>query len=193
MPTTKKPLPTTTFRSQKHWAEWLEKHHADSPGVWIKIAKKASGIASVTHAEALEVALRYGWIDGQRKANDEATFLQKFTPRGPRSIWSKINKATAEAMIASGQMTPAGLEAVNRAKANGRWDDAYDSVSQSTVPADLQAALDNNPAAKAFFASLSSQNRYAILFRLQTAKKPETRARRLEQFVGMLERGERLY
>ncbi len=185
-------LPIKAFKKPADWAKWLAANHAKSPGVWVRIAKKGSGIASVTHPEALDVALCYGWIDGQRNANDEQTFLQKFTPRGPRSIWSQINREKVAALIASGQMQPAGLAAIERAKQNGQWEAAYASQKNITVPADLQAELDARPAAKAFFATLSGTNRYAILFRLATAKKPETRARRLEKFVGMLERGEKL-
>ncbi len=186
-------LPIKAFKKPADWAKWLEANHAKSPGVWLRIAKKDSGLASVTHLEALDVALCYGWIDGQRNANDAQTFLQKFTPRGPRSIWSQINREKVAALIASGQMQPAGLAAIERAKQNGQWDAAYASQKNITVPADLQAELDARPAAKAFFAALNGTNRYAILFRLATAKKPETRARRLEKFVGMLERGEKIY
>jgi uncharacterized protein YdeI (YjbR/CyaY-like superfamily) len=159
----------------------------------LQIAKKTGKLKTVTYAEAVEVALCYGWIDGQGKGLDESAYLQKFTPRGPRSIWSKINRTKAEALIKSGRMQPAGRAAIDRAKKNGQWDAAYDSHRTAAVPADLQAVLDQNSKAKAFFATLDSANRYAILFRLQTAKKPETRARRLEQFVRMLENHEKLY
>ena len=147
----------------------------------------------MSYAEALEVALCYGWIDGQKKSYDEATWLQKFTPRGHRSIWSKINREKAEELIRNGQMKPAGLQAIKRAKQNGRWEAAYDSPSQASVPDDFQAALDKNSTAKAFFAALNRQNRYAILFRLQTAKKAETRTKRIEQFIRMLAKHEKLY
>ncbi len=186
-------LPIKAFKKPADWAKWLEANHAKSPGVWLRIAKKDSGLASVTHLEALDVALCYGWIDGQRNANDAQTFLQKFTPRGPRSIWSQINREKVAALIASGQMQPAGLAAIERAKQNGQWEAAYASQKNITVPDDLQAELDARPQAKAFFAALNGTNRYAILFRLATAKKPETRARRLEKFLGMLERGEKIY
>ena len=186
-------LPTMPFRDQQDWTTWLAAHHASSPGVWLQIAKKNSGVPSVTYAEALEVALCYGWIDGQKKGRDDLSWLQKFTPRGPRSIWSKINRAKAEELIASGAMQPAGLVAVEQAKANGQWDAAYDAQSSASVPDDLQAALDESPDAQAFFATLNSRNRYAILHRIQTAKKPETRARRIAQYVEMLEKGEKLY
>ena len=186
-------LPTMPFTDQQDWTTWLAANHASSPGVWLQIAKKNSGVPSVTYAEALEVALCYGWIDGQKKGRDELSWLQKFTPRGPRSIWSKINRAKAEELIASGAMQPAGLAAVEQAKANGQWDAAYDGQSNASVPEDLQAALDDSPDAQAFFATLNSRNRYAILHRIQTAKKPETRAKRITQYVEMLENGEKLY
>jgi len=157
------------------------------------MAKKDSGIASVTHAEALEVALCYGWIDGQRKSEDERHFLQRFTPRTARSTWSKINRDKALKLIEEGRMQPAGLAEVERARADGRWEAAYDAQSVATVPPDLQAALDANPKAAAFFAKLDSRNRYAVLFRTQGAKKPETRARRIGQFVEMLAKGEKIY
>jgi len=186
-------LPMLSFGRQKDWAVWLDKNHATSSGVWLKLAKKASGIKSVTYDEALEVALCYGWIDGQRKSHDETSWLQKFTPRGPRSIWSKINTEKAQRLIESGKMKPAGLKAVESARRDGRWDAAYASQSKAEAPGDLQAELDRNAEAKAFFATLDSRNRYAILHRIQTAKKAETRARRIEQFVRMLEKKEKIY
>jgi uncharacterized protein YdeI (YjbR/CyaY-like superfamily) len=186
-------IPTLLFPKQKDWADWLRKNHAKSPGVWLKLAKKTSGSQSVSYAEALEIALCYGWIDGQKKSYDESLWLQKFTPRGAKSIWSKINKAKAGELIKSGRMKPAGLNAVERAKQDGRWDAAYDSPSVSTVPADFQARLNKSAKAKAFFATLNSANRYAILFRIQTAKKAETRARKIEQFIEMLKRKEQLH
>jgi uncharacterized protein YdeI (YjbR/CyaY-like superfamily) len=186
-------LPILQFEEPAAWARWLDEHHAASPGVWLRLAKKASGSASVTYHQALEVALCYGWIDGQKQSDDEAWWLQKFTPRGPKSIWSKINREKAETLIAHGAMRPAGLAAVEQAKRDGRWDAAYDSQRDASVSGDLQAALDQNEAAKAFFATLNSRNRYAILFRIQTAKKPETRAKRIEQFVRMLANHETLY
>ena len=201
MPTAKKAdakktaaeLPMKLFKSPADWEKWLANHHAKSPGLWLQLAKKDSGLRSVTYAEAVSVALCYGWIDGQRKSFDERISLQKFTPRGPRSIWSQINRDKVQALIDAGRMQPAGLAAIERARQNGQWDAAYTSPKNSSVPDDLQAALDANPKAKAFFATLKSNNRYAILFRLQTAKKAETRARRLEQFVAMLARGEKFY
>lgn len=186
-------LPTLPFESKKKWADWLAKQHDKSAGVWLKLAKKDSGIRSVTRDEALDVALCYGWIDGQGKRLDDRYWLQKFTPRGPRSIWSKINTEKVEKLIASGEMQPAGLKAIEAAKQDGRWDAAYSSPKNISVPEDLQAALDKNRKAKAFFATLNSANRYAILFRITTAKRPETRTKRIQQFVEMLERGEKLY
>jgi uncharacterized protein YdeI (YjbR/CyaY-like superfamily) len=185
--------PVLSFKRQHDWAAWLDKNHAKSRGVWLQLARKASGIASVTYAEALDSALCYGWIDGQKKSYDEASWLQKFTPRGPKSIWSKINREHVARLIESGQMKPAGLRAVEAAKKDGRWDAAYDAQSKAAVPEDLQAALDAHPKAGVFFATLNSRNRYAILFRVHTARKPETRARRIAQFVEMLEKGETLY
>jgi len=176
-----------SFADQEGWWTWLADNHASSPeGVWLQIAKKASGIDSVDHPQALDVALCFGWIDGQRKGVDGTHYLQRFTPRRSRSIWSKINRTKVEALIASGDMQPAGLAEIERAKADGRWEAAYDGHRASTVPEDLAAALGANPEAGDFFAILDSTNRYAILHRLQTAKKPETRARRLAQFVEML-------
>jgi uncharacterized protein YdeI (YjbR/CyaY-like superfamily) len=186
-------LPVIAFASRDEFAAWLEEHHETAAGLWVKIAKKATGIATVTHLEALDVALCHGWIDGQRQAHDDVWFLQRFTPRKPRSRWSKINRDKATALIESGAMKPAGLREVERAKADGRWDAAYDGQKTATVPDDLQAALDANPKAREFFETLRGQNRYAILYRLQDAKRPETRARRLEKFVAMLNRGETLH
>jgi uncharacterized protein YdeI (YjbR/CyaY-like superfamily) len=158
--------------------------------MWLKLAKKDADIPSVTYDEAVETALCYGWIDGQKKGFDENFWLQKFTQRRSKSMWSKINREKAEKLIASGQMRPAGLAAIEQAMQNGRWDAAYDSQRTITVPADFQAELDKNPKAKTFFESLSSAKRYSFLFRIQTAKKPETREKRIRQFVEMLERGE---
>jgi uncharacterized protein YdeI (YjbR/CyaY-like superfamily) len=186
-------LPTLTFASQADWEAWLEAHHAEARGVWIKIAKKATGISSITHAEALESALCYGWIDGQRVGFDEAYFLQKFTPRRARSGWSRVNREKALELIAMGRMRPGGLREVERAQADGRWDAAYEPQSAITVPDDLQRELDANPDAQAFFNTLDSRNRYAILYRLQTAKKAETRAARLQKFVAMLAQGQKIY
>lgn len=181
------------FSSQHEWERWLDTEHANSSGVWLKIAKKGSGIASVTHAEALESALCYGWIDGQRKVHDARFFLQRFTPRGRRSRWSRVNRDKATELIRKGRMKPTGLAQIEQAKADGRWEAAYEPQSTATVPDDLQRELDANPRAQKFFATLDSRNRYAILYRLEDAKKPETRARRLAQYVTMLNEGRKLY
>ena len=186
-------LKVKLFKNKEDWAAWLEKNQAMSPGRWLRIAKKAADIKSVTYAEALEVALCYGWIDGQKKSSDEFNWLQKFTPRGARSIWSAINREKAGELIRNGQMKPAGLKAIERAKQYGQWAAAYDSQSKITLPDDFQTELDKNANAKAFFTTLNSVNRYAILFRLQTARKPETRAKRMRQFIDMLEKHEKLH
>jgi uncharacterized protein YdeI (YjbR/CyaY-like superfamily) len=186
-------LPTIAFATASEWEAWLREHHDSAPGVWIKFARKGSGVASVTYMEALHAALCFGWIDGQARGLDDAFYLQRFTPRRARSIWSKRNRDFATALIESGRMQPAGMREVERAKADGRWDAAYDAPSTATVPDDLRAALDANPAAAEHFERLKGQNRYAILHRVQTAKKPETRARRIEKFVAMLARGDTLH
>ena len=186
-------LPTIFLASAREWEEWLEANHATSPGVWLKIAKKDTGIESVRYPEVLESALCFGWIDGQREALDERYFLQRFTPRQPRSKWSKINREKAERLVPAGRMRPAGLAEVERAKADGRWEMAYESQSRIAVPDDLERELATRPQAKEFFIQLSSQNRYAILYRLRDAKKPETRERRLAKFVAMREAGETMH
>jgi uncharacterized protein YdeI (YjbR/CyaY-like superfamily) len=186
-------LLTTFFVSQSAWEEWLADNHKVSEGVWIKVAKKGAGIDSVRYPEVLESALCFGWIDGRREALDERHFLQRFTPRRPRSRWSRINRDTAGRLIAEGRMHPAGLAEVERAKQDGRWEAAYEGQRRSTVPDDLQRELDARPKARAFFAELSSQNRYAIIYRLNDAGRPETRARRLAQFVAMLEAGDAIH
>jgi uncharacterized protein YdeI (YjbR/CyaY-like superfamily) len=186
-------LATLRCKDAQAFTKWLAKHHASSAGVWLQIAKKDSGLASITYAEALEAALCQGWIDGQKNAMDAQYFLQKFTPRRARSTWSKVNCAKALALIESGAMQPAGLAEVERAKADGRWDAAYDAQSKMTVPSDLAALLAKSPKSKAFFESLDSRNRFAILFRLQTARKAETRERRLATFFDMLKRGEKIH
>lgn len=185
-------LPTLPFESKKKFAEWLAKNHDKSAGLWLKIAKKAAGISTVTYAEALDVALCYGWIDGQKGSFDEQYFLQKFTPRRPKSIWSKINVEKVEGLIASGEMKPAGLKAVEAAKQDGRWDAAYASQKNIVVPADFQSALEKNKKAKAFFETLTASKRYSFLFRIETAKKAETREKCVHQFVAMLAKGETL-
>jgi uncharacterized protein YdeI (YjbR/CyaY-like superfamily) len=187
------PLPTLSFASQREWDAWLDAHHTEAPGLWLKLAKKEAGIPSVTYAEALESALCYGWIDGQKAACDGQHWLQKFTPRRPKSVWSRVNREKAEALIAAGRMRPGGLRQVELARADGRWDAAYDSQRTITVPPDLQQELDRHPEAQAFFKTLNSQNRYAILYRIQSAKRPETRAARIQKFVEMLSRGETIY
>jgi uncharacterized protein YdeI (YjbR/CyaY-like superfamily) len=185
--------PVREFESAGAFEAWLHEAHADEPGVWLRLAKKGSGVPSATYAEALEVALCYGWIDGQARKVDDTWYVQKFTPRRARSMWSKRNRDKVAALIDSGRMQRAGLREIERAQADGRWDAAYDGSATATVPDDLQRALEANPAAVDFFAGLNSRNRYAILHRLQSAKKPETRARRIAQFVEMLARGEKIY
>jgi uncharacterized protein YdeI (YjbR/CyaY-like superfamily) len=179
-------LPVLFFGSQTEWAAWLDANHDSSAGVWLKIAKRSASTDSVSYGEALDVALCYGWIDGQKGRLDDDFWLQRFTPRRSRSRWSKINCAKATALIESGQMKAAGLRQVEAAKADGRWDAAYESQRRATVPPDLQRELDDNADARRFFEKLSSVNRYAILYRIQDAKKPETRKRRIEQYVQML-------
>jgi uncharacterized protein YdeI (YjbR/CyaY-like superfamily) len=188
MPAADQPVP---FESREAWAAWLDKHHGSADGVWIKLAKKGSGIPTVTYDEAVEVALCYGWIDGLVKTVDEDHYMQRFTPRRAKSKWSKINRTKATALIESGLMQPAGMRQVEAAKADGRWDAAYDSPGNLTVPEDLQAELDRHPAAAELFRKLDSQNRYAVLYRIQDAKKPETRARRIATFVAMLNEGKK--
>lgn len=185
--------PVLFFASAEAWDEWLADNHQSSSGVRVKIAKKGSGIESVAYPHVLDIAISYGWIDGVRHALDEIHFLQRFTPRGARSRWSKINRDKAARMIENGEMKPAGMREVELAQADGRWEAAYDSHSTASVPDDLQQALDDNPAAREFFATLNSQNRYAVLYRVQEAKRPETRARRIAQFVEMLGKGEKLH
>lgn len=185
--------PIIAFRTTEEFAAWLDAEHDRAPGVWIKLAKKGTGVETIGYRPAVRVALCYGWIDGQSSTLDERFWLQRFTRRTARSRWSKINRTLAEQLIADGLMHPAGVRAVEAARADGRWDAAYDSPSTATVPGDLQAALDANPAAAEFFATLNSTNRYAILHRIQDAKRPETRARRIEKYVGMLNRQEKVY
>jgi uncharacterized protein YdeI (YjbR/CyaY-like superfamily) len=186
-------LPTLPFATQQDWEAWLDTHHADTAGVWLKLAKAGAGVPSITYAQALEVALCYGWIDGQKASFDEQYWLQKFTPRRSKSVWSQVNCAKATELIAAGRMREAGLRQVEVARADGRWDAAYAGQRTSEIPPDFQAELDAHPAAQAFFATLNSANRYAFLWRIHTAKKPETRAARIRQFIEMLERGEKLH
>jgi len=184
------PLAPTRFKTAKAFDTWLKRHHARSDGLWLKIAKRGADEPSVTYAEAVEIALCWGWIDGQKKALDDRHFLQRFTPRRARSIWSKTNVERVEGLIAAGRMQAPGLAQIEAARSDGRWARAYDGARASAVPDDLTAALDALPRAKAFFETISSSNRYAVLWRIQTAVKPETRARRIAQFVQMLARGE---
>ena len=197
MPTVKSIIPLelapTLFKSAKAFEAWLKKNHATSEGLWLKIAKRGSNEPSVTYPEAVEIALCWGWIDGQKKSLDDQHYLQRFTPRRARSVWSKINVEKVQALIEAGRMQAPGQAQVEAAKADGRWARAYDSARTSTVPEDLQAALEAEPAAKTFFASINASNRYAILWRIQTAARAETRARRIAQLVGMLARGETIH
>jgi uncharacterized protein YdeI (YjbR/CyaY-like superfamily) len=191
--TTKPDLPIVPFASREAWEAWLEEHHTTSDGLWLKIAKKGSGLETVSFAEALDVALCYGWIDSQADSFDDRYWLQRFTPRRSRSKWSKRNREKVMKLIEEGKMKPAGLWEVERAKADGRWDAAYDAPSGATVPDDLRRELEKNDKAREFFATLDSRNRYAILYRIQDAKKPETRARRIENFMAMLSEQRKLY
>ena len=186
-------LPVHAFEHRQAWADWLAVNHGSTPGLWLRLAKKGAGVPSVSYDEAIEVALCFGWIDGQKKSHNEQFWLQKFTRRSDKSVWSKVNRDKALALIEAGQMKPAGRQVVEEARSDGRWDAAYDSPSKATVPDDLQAALDGNPRARDFFETLDGRNRYAILFRIQTSKKAETRAKKIAQFVQMLARRERLH
>lgn len=191
MPDTKSDTPATLlFKSARAFDAWLKKHHATSDGLWLKIAKKGAGEPSVTYPEAFEIALCWGWIDGQKKGFDDQHFLQRFTPRRARSVWSRINVDKVAVLIEAGRIQPAGQAQIDAAKTDGRWVRAYDSARTSSVPDDLQAALDASPEAKAFFETINASNRYAVLWRVQTAVKPETRARRIAKLVEMLGRGE---
>jgi uncharacterized protein YdeI (YjbR/CyaY-like superfamily) len=181
------------FRDAAAWEAWLAKNQTAIEGIWMRIAKKASGKKSITYPEALEVALCYGWIDGLKRPESETAWLQKFTPRRARSIWSQINRAKALALIESDRMKPAGLAEIERAKRNGCWDSAYASPSSATMTPELEAALEKSPRAKASFETLSKSNRYAILWRVQTAKKPETKTKRIQAFMSMLEKGETVH
>ena len=190
MPPTRASFDIVAFRSPRAWAQWLAANHEQRDGVWLRFFKKASNVPSLSYADALEEALCYGWIDGQVKKYDAHSYLQKFTPRRKRSVWSKLNVARATRLIDAGRMQPAGLRQVDDARQDGRWHDAYDSPSRSTLPDDLLAALTKNKKARAFFETLNKPNRYAITWRLQTARRPETRARRLKAIVAMLARHE---
>lgn len=185
-------LPVILFETQETWGNWLGKNKS-ATGVWVRIAKKGSGINSINYQEILEVALCFGWIDGVSYKFDEKTWIQRFTPRKPNSKWSKINRDKAEELIASGKMRPSGMAAIELAKQKGIWDTAYDSQKNATIPADLQIELDKNPEASEFFKSLESVNRYAILYRLQTTRNPEIRTKKLAQFIEMLQRKEKIH
>jgi uncharacterized protein YdeI (YjbR/CyaY-like superfamily) len=185
--------PVIAFASRADFEAWLEREHARPGGLWLKLAKKGTGIGTVSYAEAVEVALCFGWIDGQKRKLDDTAWLQRFTPRRARSPWSAINRTKAMALIEAGAMRPAGLEEVRRAQADGRWEKAYAGQRTAEVPADLQAALEAQPEAKAFFATLNAANRYAIIYRVNEAKRPETRARRIAKFTAMLAAGEQLH
>jgi uncharacterized protein YdeI (YjbR/CyaY-like superfamily) len=186
-------LPVKLFKTPDAWSKWLDANHAKSPGIWMRIAKKDADLTSINYAEALDVALCYGWIDGQKRPLDASSWLQRFTPRGPRSLWSKVNTGKVQVLIDSGRMRPPGLAAIESAKASGRWESAYQPSSTATVPPELQAALDRNPKAKSFFETLRGANRYALIFRVSSAKKPETKAKRVADFIARLERGETIF
>src|SRR5262245_7282313 len=188
-----KGLPVQSFADRDAWWGFLAAQPEGTRGIWLKIARKGSGIESIDHPQALEAALCFGWIDGQRASLDERWFLQRFSPRAKRSRWSKVNRASAERLIEAGMMQPPGLREVERARADGRWDAAYDAQSTATVPDDLAAEFQCHPDARAFFETLDSRNRYSVLHRIAEAKRPETRARRIAKFVAMLEAGEKLY
>ena len=190
---TRQGLPVLAFADAPAFEAWLAKHHANAKGLWLRIAKKANASSSLTHAQALEIALCQGWIDGQKAPLDERFWLQRFVPRGPRSVWSQLNREKALKLIEANRMRPAGLAAVEAARRDGRWERAYAPMRSAAVPEDLEAALAHHPAAAAFFASLDRHNRFAILYRLASAKKAETRERRLEKFIGMLNRKEKIY
>lgn len=185
-------LPIVVFPTPAQWREWLDRNHAEAAGLWLKIAKKASGIATVNYGEALDHALCFGWIDGQKRAYDSDYFLQRFTPRRPKSIWSRINVDKVAVLTSAGLMQPAGQAAVDAAKEDGRWEAAYPSQAVAKVPPDLQAAFDESPVAAQFFDTLTSAQRYSFLYRIHEAKRPETRTRRIEKYVEMLAQGQKL-
>lgn len=181
------------FKDQSAWSAWLDKNHSHSSGIWLRLAKKNSGLKSVTYAEALETALCYGWIDGQKRPESEQAWRQRFCPRSAKSIWSRINREKALALIKTGRMKPPGHAAIEHARSNGRWESAYESPRGASVPDDFQAALKASPQANKFFEALDRANRYAILFRIQTGKKPETRVRNIKKFIAMLEQGKKIH
>ena len=184
--------PVHSFATPDELGAWLDKHAEESDGIWLKLAKKASGIPSVVYADAVEIALCHGWIDGQAKRLDDDHYLQRFTPRRARSKWSKINRQKAERLIAEGRMRPGGLREVERAKQDGRWDEAYDSATTATVPEDFKRALAAEPAARDFFERLGNTKRYSFLYRIEDAKRPETRAKRIAEYVALLREGKTL-
>lgn len=185
--------PIQFFEDQESWENWLEENHDSSSGIRLQIAKKQSGVVSLSYEEALESALCYGWIDSKKETFDEKTWLQRFTPRGAKSIWSKVNKEKAEFFIKNGRMKSSGMKAIEVAKKNGQWDGAYEPQSSATIPEDFVIELNKNSVAKAFFETLDSRNRYSILFRIKSAKKQETRMKRIQEFIMMLEKGEKIY
>jgi uncharacterized protein YdeI (YjbR/CyaY-like superfamily) len=185
-------LPVIRFETEQQWIDWLEAN-VGQPGVWMQIAKKNSGVISISYQQALDIALCFGWIDGLKNKFDDKTFIQRFTARKPNSKWSKINRDKAELLIAEGKMRPSGLASIETAKRKGTWQTAYDSQKNITVPQDFQSELDNNPQAADFFNTLESVNRYAILYRLQTARTPELRTKKLKQFIEMLTRKEKIH
>jgi uncharacterized protein YdeI (YjbR/CyaY-like superfamily) len=187
------PIPVRAFKAQQDFEEWLEKNHHRPEGVWIRFARKSSGIKSVSHPEALESALCFGWIDALRRPETDTTYLQRFVPRRPKSLWSQINRAKALSLIESGRMRPSGHAEVERAKQDGRWEAAYPSPANATIPPEFERALEENPRAKAFFETISRVNRYAIVWRLATAKTPEKREQLSRKFLDMLEKGETLH
>ncbi len=186
-------LPTIAFESPEAWGTWLAENHTQANGIWMRIAKKGANTRSITYAEALDLALCYGWIDGQKKSYDEHAWLQKFTPRRPRSVWSKINTQHIERLAAAGRMKSGGQAQVDAAKLDGRWERAYSPQRDAAPPEDFMSALNKSKKAQAFFATLTRRNIFPIVYRLQSAKKPETRHRRLNEMIAMLERGEKFY
>ena len=192
-PAPKAELAVHTFTTVQALDRWLRREHAKSPGVWLRLMKKSSAAKGINYPQALEVALSWGWIDGQTKKYDADSWLRKFTPRGSRSIWSKINRESALALIAAERMQPAGLEQVRRAQADGRFEAAYDSPRNAKPPPDFARALAASPRAAAFFETLSGANRYSVLFRVQAPKKAETRERKIRELIAMLERGEKIH
>jgi uncharacterized protein YdeI (YjbR/CyaY-like superfamily) len=187
------PEPLLEFSTADDFEAWLDANHGDHPGIWLQIAKKGSRDRSVTYAEAIEIALCFGWVDGQKRRGDDEHWLQRFTPRSARSRWSRINRDKAEQLTAAGRMRPAGLAEIDRARADGRWAAAYEGQRRATIPDDLARELDRDPKAAAAFAELDAQNRYSIIWRINDAKRPETRARRVAKYVDMLRRGERIH